>query len=162
MNCLNANFYDPDLMSMAEKLVMKKQGGAIAFWGSTSITPPSVQHTYQKAFYEQMLKNPSSDLGGNVKVSKALGAQISPFNELIMSWTILGDPMVKPVLPVQNKSVEQEELTKSSNLHASSGCALVASSGKMSYAVSWDLLLALVLEFLISLTVIRSLQRVLR
>ncbi len=158
MNCLNAAFYDPSSDGFAEKLVMKKEGGAIAFWGSTSITPPSVQHVYQKAFYERLLSDSSQELGEAVKLSKIQANQQSPFEEVMMSWTILGDPMIQPV--VAKKSL-QEEVPVQPSGGGSSGCSANAFYGNGANPPAWDLIFALLIESLLAWFVIRSLKKTL-
>jgi hypothetical protein len=156
MNCLNALYYDPTLESFAEKLVMKKDGGAIAFWGSTSMTPPSVQSVYQKAFYEQLLTNPAGSMGDSVKLSKLQANQQSPFAEVMMSWTIIGDPMVKPV--VAQAPVAQVTTSPRSGGN-SGGCSLNAAYGTESDGTPWDLFFALCLESLIAWILIKTLHK---
>lgn len=155
MNCLNALYYDPSLESFAEKLVMKKDGGAIAFWGSTSMTPPSVQSVYQKAFYERLLSSSSStsSVGDAVKISKLQAHQQSPFKEVMMSWTIIGDPMVKPVIA---QAPTTPAATSSGG--GSSGCSLNAAYGTQNHQTPWDLFFALCLESLIAWVMIRKIR----
>ena len=154
MNCLNALYYDPTLESFAEKLIMKKDGGAIAFWGSTSMTPPSVQSVYQKAFYERLLTNSQGSMGDAVKLSKLQAHQQSPFAEVMMSWTIIGDPMVKPV-------VAEQPITPraSSSGGGSSGCSLSAGYGTQAHQTPWDMFFALCLESLIAWVLIKKVRR---
>jgi hypothetical protein len=152
MNCLNASFYDPGSESFAEKLVMKKEGGAIAFWGSTSITPPSIQHVYQKAFYERLMTSSQPKLGDAVKISKLQAHQQSPFEEVMMSWTIIGDPMVKAVISEPTTTPNQAPTGG-----GSSGCSAFAGVGSRGAGIPWDLVMALFLESILSWLVIRQL-----
>ncbi|MBY0385682.1 hypothetical protein K2X05_11045, partial [bacterium] len=161
MNCLNAAFYDPGSEGFAEKLVMKKQGGAIAFWGSTSMTPPSVQSVYQKAFYERLMKNSGTKLGDAVKLSKLQANQQSPFTEVMMSWTIIGDPMIQPV--IAEKSESSNPPPASSSGGGSSGCSAFAGFKNDSKSLThWDLVFALLLESMVAWICIRKLRRILR
>ena len=150
MNCLNANFYDPNSISLAEKLVMKKSGGAILFWGSTSMTPPSVQSVYQKAFYERLLSNPLASMGDAVKLSKSQAELQSPFKEATHSWTIIGDPLIK--VAVTNSPVSAPVPSSGGG---SNGCSLFAGYGQNANNPPWDLIFAFALECLIALAVIR-------
>jgi hypothetical protein len=156
MNCLNAAFYDPDNEGFAEKLVMKKQGGAIAFWGSTSITPPSVQNVYQKAFYERLMTNSGSSIGDVVKLSKLQANQQSPFEEVMQSWTIIGDPMIQPVIA---ESSEASSTSSASPGGGSKGCSAFGANKESSQKPAWDLLMALILESFMAWIVIRQLGR---
>lgn len=132
---------------------MKKDGGAIAFWGSTSMTPPSVQSVYQKAFYERLLTTSNGSMGEAVKLSKLQAHQQSPFAEVMMSWTIIGDPMVKPVVAAPPSTP-----TASSSRGGSSGCSLHAGFGEESHQTPWDLFFALCLESLFAWLLIRKLR----
>jgi len=159
MDCLNANFYDPASVSLAEKLVMKKDGGAIVFWGSTSMTPPSVQSVYQKAFYQQLLRS-TSEIGGAVQMSKVQADQEAPYEEAILSWTIIGDPMVKASVPAQTTVATQVPPPAASSGGGSHGCsAFGAAHDAFDSHAPWDLFFALLLESLIALAVIKSLVR---
>jgi hypothetical protein len=158
MDCLNANFYDPGSISLAEKLVMKKSGGAIVFWGSTSVTPPSIQSVYQKAFYERLLKASDHEIGSAVNLSKAQAHQSSPYEEAILSWTIIGDPMVKAAVPAA-AAVSQPTTASSGGSH---GCSAFGAGFSDKNGTPWDLFFALLLEFLIALAVIKSLVRLSR
>lgn len=155
MNCLNANFYDPSLTSLAEKLVMKKSGGAIAFWGSTSITPPGIQSVYQKAFYERLLGDKTSAVGDVVKISKAQAELQSPYKDATYSWTIIGDPLVKATLA--DPAATPSAATSSGG--SSNGCSLFA--GSIAYADNppWDLICAFFLESLIAFGCIQLIRR---
>lgn len=156
MNCLNAHFYDPNITSLAEKLVLKANGGAIAFWGSTSISPPSVQAVYQKTFYEQLFKS-SQHIGDAIRISKIQANQQAPYQEVMQSWTIIGDPMVTLTIP--EKPIVRDPAAQAPALVApsknSSGCSLGAAYSDKSQPAPWDLALALLLEMLFGLAVIR-------
>ncbi|MCC6138430.1 MAG: hypothetical protein IT287_07335, partial [Bdellovibrionaceae bacterium] len=153
MNCLNANFYDPSLPSFAEKLVMKPTGGAIVFWGSTSMTPPSVQSVYQNAFYEQLLKTQSS-VGNAVKLSKQQAYSQTPHTEALMSWTVIGDPMVSAVLPASAVTPTPAPAAPSSG-GSSSGCSAFGAYTFGHQVAPYDLMLSLLLEFLLALALMR-------
>lgn len=156
MNCLNANFYDPSVPSFAEKLVMKPAGGAIVFWGSTSMTPPSVQAVYQNAFYEQLLKTRSS-IGDSVKLSKQQANTQAPHTEALLSWTIIGDPMVSAVLPTStiSSAPPSKAAPVLSSGGSSSGCSASAAYASGHQRAPFDLMLSLLLEFLLALALIR-------
>lgn len=153
MNCLNANFYDPSMVSLSEKLVMKPAGGAIVFWGSTSMTPPSVQAVYQNAFYEQLFKTKSS-VGSTVQISKQQANTQTPFPEALMSWTIIGDPMISAVLP-PNSSAPITEPTETNPGSSSKGCSAFGGYTSQAVTVPMDLIIAFFLEVLLALALIR-------
>lgn len=99
LNCLSAYFYDPDLeyRSLGEKLVLNPEGGAIAFWGSTTMTQPAVQVQLSQAMLENLARSTSrADRGVRLgdlalRAKLALGDQAATADTL-RSWTLLGDP----------------------------------------------------------------------
>lgn len=153
MNCLNANFYDPSTPSFAEKLVMKPTGGAIVFWGSTSMTPPTVQSVYQNAFYEQLMKTQSS-VGDAVKLSKQQAFAQTPYEEALLSWTIIGDPMVSAVLPASASAAPAPQPAAQAS-GSSRGCSAFGGYLSQSQQPPVDLAFAFLLEVLLSLALIR-------
>lgn len=152
MNCLNANFYDPSSVSFAEKIVMKSSGGAIVFWGSTSMTPPTVQSVYQNAFYEQLMKTQSS-VGDAVKLSKQQAFAQTPYQEALLSWTIIGDPMVSAVLPASASAAPAAPPAPAH--HSSSGCSAFGGYTSGAQQPPVDLAFAFLLEVLLALALIR-------
>ncbi len=155
MNCLNANFYDPSSASFAEKLVMKPSGGAIVFWGSTSMTPPTVQSVYQNAFFEQLMKTQSS-IGDAVKLSKQQAFAQTPYEEALLSWTIIGDPMVSAVLPASaSGSPTPAPAPAPASPGSSSGCSAFGAYASGAQQAPVDLAFAFLLEVLLSLALIR-------
>jgi len=163
MNCLNAQYADPDLDSLAETLIFNPNGGAVVFWGSTSFTPPSIQKIYQEAFYENMSRGQFRDLGDLVLMSKVQAGLSSPFEEILYSWSIIGDPMVRPAITHQ-KDVTPESNTQpdpTPRVSAStggSGCAAIASDRLEHPDARWSLFLSFLLEVAIVLSFMRMIK----
>jgi hypothetical protein len=95
MNCLNSYFYysDEEDKGLAEELVLNSNGGAIAFWGSTSFTTPGQQNPFQDAFYSQILTS-EARLGEAIRLAKVNGGAFGG-EEVVNSWTLIGDPLLK-------------------------------------------------------------------
>lgn len=156
MNCLNASFYNPDMISLAEKLVMNPAGGAIVFWGSTSMTPPSIQSVYQNAFFEQLIKT-QSKVGDAIKLSKQQAYTQTPYNEVLLSWTIIGDPMVSAVLPAANTATPAPTTiaNPATSSGSSKGCSAFAGYKDGAQNVPFDLILSFFIEALFALGALR-------
>ena len=163
MNCLNGHFYDPSLESLGETMVLKKTGGAIAFWGSTSMTPPTLQGVYQNSFYENLMDGQIQTLGDLVKMSKTQAGLSSPFSEILNSWVILGDPLVnislKTVTSTNTETPQTPAPEVSSDGGGSSGCSAFANNQAFKTKTPWDLFFAFLLEVLFMLVAIRLIAR---
>ncbi|MCJ8276207.1 MAG: C25 family cysteine peptidase, partial [Bdellovibrionales bacterium] len=164
MNCLNGHFYDPSLESLGESMVMQENSGAIAFWGSTSLTPPSVQNVYQQAFYDNLIDGQVQNLGDLVKMSKTQAGLSSPYPEVLNSWVILGDPLVPISLDTQSRqdtNVDdvQETAPQTTPSSGGGGCSAFANTSPYKTKTPWDLFFGFVLEILLSLITLRVLGR---
>ena len=97
MNCLNAFFtYEEESeRGLGEELLFRARGGAIAFWGSTNLTTPNAQKPFQDAFYEELVSPDNQRLGDAINSAKYSGGPNGEHQEVINSWTLLGDPMLK-------------------------------------------------------------------
>lgn len=124
MNCLNSYFYfnDEEDKGLAEELVLNPNGGAIAFWGSTSLTSPASQSPYQDAFYESILKN-SSTLGEIIKAAK-IKAGVHGDKEVLNSWTLIGDPLLD--IKIIKKQVQP--IKSSASTSTGGGCSITNSN----------------------------------
>jgi hypothetical protein len=163
MNCLNAQYSDPDLDSLAERMVLNKKGGAILFWGSSSFTPPSIQKVYQEAFYNQLISGQFESMGDLIKMAKIQGGLSSPFEELLYSWTILGDPLIKPALNYKvtssqpaNTPIPNSVSSQDSQSLSGGGCAAFANSDGNKVNTPWLLILSFFFESLLALLIIRK------
>lgn len=155
MNCLNAHFYDPELDSLGELSVMKKDGGAIAFWGSTSMTPPSLQNLYQNSFYENLMNEKVLRLGDLVKMTKTQAGLSSPHDEILNSWVIIGDPLVSISAKFNTTKTSTPTPVADNSSGGSSGCSAFANSEPFKTKTPWDLVLGFLIECLIMLAFLR-------
>ena len=152
MNCLNAQFADPSFDSLAEVLVLKEQGGAIAFWGSSSLTPPSIQGIYQNSFYDNLTQQNENSIGAIVQLSKTQAGLVSPFEEILYSWSIIGDPLIQPQISltnVQNNPTTPEQEVAPVSGSGGGGCSAFASHGRDKSKNYWDLIIGFFFEILI-------------
>ncbi len=166
MNCLNAHFSDPDLRSLGENILFNENGGGIAFWGSTSLTPPSIQAIYQNEFYKNLSYEEGITLGEIIYLTKTKSGLSNPHQEVLNSWTLLGDPLIVPPLVAletrQDTIVDAPQVTPSSP-SASSGCSAMAKERRdnlSSNGVPYDLIFSLLLEFILTFLVLRLFRSV--
>lgn len=105
LNCLNGVYYypDPSYDSLGEKMLLNPTGGAIAFWGSTTLTVPTAQLKLARTFVNLLGQETRQDyhdvrLGDLMLQAKAgLGASASTVDTM-RSYTLFGDPSMP--LPV--------------------------------------------------------------
>ncbi|MEW6126674.1 MAG: C25 family cysteine peptidase [Acidobacteriota bacterium] len=90
MTCLNGYFSDALIESLAEALI-KADGGAIAVWSSSAMTPPQSQALMNQAFYRALFN------GGRVTFGEAAQQAKAAIQDLDCrkSWNLLGDPTMK-------------------------------------------------------------------
>lgn len=157
MNCLNAQFADPDFYSLSEELTLNKDGGAILFWGSTNFTPPSVQKIYQDAFYENLAAGDSKNFGELIMKTKTQAGLTSRFDEVLYSWSIIGDPLINPAISYKPQAVR--EPATASAAPGRSGCSAFAGHGARHSQTQWDLFFGFILEVLLALAALRLLGR---
>jgi hypothetical protein len=102
MDCLNGAFFyaNPSFVNLSEALLFNPNGGAIAFWGATSLTSVSQQIPYENALYEILAKHPGGiRLGDAVMEAKIQAGWVPERAEMVRSFTLFGDPMVNVILP---------------------------------------------------------------
>ncbi|MCP4912111.1 MAG: hypothetical protein GY909_03240 [Oligoflexia bacterium] len=102
LNCVNSYFYNADtsLVSLSEDLIFNKDGGAVAFWGSTTFTSPSVQMNLAVGLLDELGANTKNgykvvrlgDLFMNAKIKQGIHTSS---NDTIKSWTLIGDPALR-------------------------------------------------------------------
>ncbi len=100
LNCNNGKFYDVYMPTLGESLVMNKSGGAIAFWGPSTMTSPEVQVALAQAFFNEL--NGVSQQAysvvrlGDVTTRAKLAISGTPSNLVtVRSWEFLGDPTMR-------------------------------------------------------------------
>ncbi len=154
LNCLNAGFYnaDPSIVTISETLLANRDGGAVAFIGSTSMTTPSAQMNYANEFFNstgQLLGQASYDLRlGDIFMRAKTALSPTVYNtDVIESYSLIGDPtLVIPsnaftpqVLPATTPTPFSDRPSAASS--GGGGCSLGASEGhSQSGAIPWQAL----------------------
>jgi hypothetical protein len=92
LTCLNGYYLSLGLISLGEALLNNTNGGAVAAWASTGLTTPDVQEIMAKRFYRKLGEGTIPRMGDLVKDAKTV---IIGGTDVRLSWTLLGDPMLK-------------------------------------------------------------------
>lgn len=132
LNCNNAKTYDVYTQTLGEALVLNKSGGAIAFWGPSTMTVPEVQIALSRAFFNELngVSQQSysvlrvGDITNRAKLSIAGTASNL---DTVRSWEFLGDPTMK--LPPTMFSAESIDLSSSDDSKKGNGFLSCGSIG---------------------------------
>ncbi len=92
LTCLNGYFIESSQESLAEALVNKLEGGAVASWASSALTTPDVQEIMAKRFYQNLRIGSYERIGDMIRDAKTV---ISSGRDVRLSWTLLGDPALR-------------------------------------------------------------------
>jgi hypothetical protein len=92
MNCLNGFFHDVYTESLAEALMLARNGGAVAVWASSGLTVPDPQFQMDQALMQTLFAQPSSTtLGDAVLFAKSgIGDQ-----DVRRTFILFGDPLMR-------------------------------------------------------------------
>jgi len=92
LSCLNGYFIEPQEDSLSELLLKTNNGGAVAAWSSSGLTTADVQEIMATRFYSQIGAGNITRLGDLINDAKTV---IGGGRDVKLSWTLLGDPMLK-------------------------------------------------------------------
>lgn len=92
LTCLNGYFLSLNGISLAETLLDHSDGGAVAAWASTGLTTPPEQEVMARRFYRKIGEGTIPRMGDLIKDAKTT---ISGGTDVRLSWTLIGDPMLK-------------------------------------------------------------------
>ena len=91
MTCLNGFFQDVYTESLAEALLKAEQGGAVAVWTSSGLTPPEGQAQINAELYRQLFGGAAVTLGEAARAAKRATAD----SDVRRTWILLGDPTLR-------------------------------------------------------------------
>jgi hypothetical protein len=91
MNCLNGFFLDVYTQSLAESLILAKNGGAVAVWASSGLNQANPQAQMDKAMVQSLFTQPSPALGDAINQAK-LGIE-DP--DVRRTYILFGDPLLR-------------------------------------------------------------------
>ena len=91
MNCLNGFFQDVFTQSLAESLLLAKNGGAVAVWASSGLTAPGPQFQMDQTLVKTLFAQPSITVGDAVLFAKS---GISD-PDVRKTFILFGDPLMR-------------------------------------------------------------------
>ncbi len=91
MNCLNGFFHDVFTQSLAEALLLSKNGGAVAVWASSGLTAPGPQFQMDQALAKILFAQPSITMGDAVLSAKSGIAD----QDTRKTFILFGDPLMR-------------------------------------------------------------------
>jgi hypothetical protein len=95
MTCYNAYFTDPNLDSLSEDL-LKASGGAVAAYASSGGTEPGAQNQLAQGLYGYLASSSSPVIGDAVAAAAdSVPADSVQAREVLITWTLLGDPAMR-------------------------------------------------------------------
>jgi hypothetical protein len=95
MTCAVGQFSIPGYPSLAEYLVVKQQGGAVAMWSPTGISIDSEAFILDSKFFTHAFKQGSRVLGDVIMKALQDYAQEGNLPSMMDIYTLLGDPALK-------------------------------------------------------------------
>lgn len=91
MNCLNGFFHDVYTESLASALMLSKNGGAVAVWASSGLTPPDPQFQMDLALMKNLFTVPGITLGDAVVQAKSGISDL----DVRRTFILFGDPLTR-------------------------------------------------------------------
>jgi len=91
MNCLNGFFQDVYTESLAESLLLAKDGGAVAVWASSGLNQAGPQAQMDKVMVQSLFTLPSPGLGDAIKQAKSGIAD----GDVRKTYILFGDPALR-------------------------------------------------------------------
>jgi hypothetical protein len=91
MDCLNGFFHDVYTESLAESLLLAKNGGAVAVWASSGLTEPEPQAQMDQNLVKLLFTEPSLTLGDAIRKAKS---KIDD-RDTRRTYILFGDPMLR-------------------------------------------------------------------
>ena len=93
INCLNGDFAETNITSLAEAVMKKNRGGANAVWASSGWNTADVQESFAKDFYKKVFTG--MPLGEAARQTKMLYTD----TDLLRTYIFFGDPTQSLVTP---------------------------------------------------------------
>jgi hypothetical protein len=91
MNCLNGFFQDVYSESLAESLLLAKNGGAVAVWASSGLNQADPQAQMDRVMVKSLFTQPSPALGDAINQAK-LGIADTDVRK---TYILFGDPLLR-------------------------------------------------------------------
>ncbi|MGC8782334.1 MAG: C25 family cysteine peptidase, partial [Anaerolineae bacterium] len=95
-DCLNGFFVHPYTdATIAEALLRKPDGGAVAVWSSSSLGTAGDQALLFAALFRELTANPPPTLGQAIVAATAAAARDGVSPELLSTFILFGDPALR-------------------------------------------------------------------
>ncbi|MEW6358025.1 MAG: C25 family cysteine peptidase [Planctomycetota bacterium] len=95
LTCLTGRHGLPGYDSLGEALVLKNGGGAVAFWGPSSLNFNSESRILGNGFFKAVFQDGQAVLGDAVVAAMKDFAASRPMPETIKTYALLGDPCLR-------------------------------------------------------------------
>jgi hypothetical protein len=100
MSCLLGFFGHPERDSMAEKLLLAEDGGAVAVFAPSSLTLSSDQGPLNRALLSALLRGEAPTVGQAIlEAKRSLSPESQGQRDVIETFTLLGDPALRLASP---------------------------------------------------------------
>ena len=133
-SCEGAQYYSPekDYRSIGERLVLNKEGGSIAYLGSTTFTTPTAQLKLAQSFFTQFSIETSKVFDdhrlGDIFIQSKIALGTNEYEkDIIGSFTMIGDPSIQ--LPRSIFAPLPAQITQAEAPSGGGGCSVIAASG---------------------------------
>ncbi|NQZ18134.1 MAG: hypothetical protein HRT44_02585 [Bdellovibrionales bacterium] len=160
---------DSTALSIGENFIFNENGGAVAFWGSTSQTSPIAQLNLAQSFFNKLADETTKTqaglrLGDVIMHAKQSQGDHSYSVDTIKSWTLFGDPALK--IPETafaeeeqgNPTVEVTPPAAAAPSGGGGGCSAFAAQGAPT-TPPWMVILMELIFFAIPLSLVFVLRR---
>ena len=93
--CWNNYFVDPTAPTLGHRLLTDGPHGAVAVLGASALTESSSEIAFARLLADE-LSRPGIRLGDAITAAKqALGRETADYSDVVIGWTLLGDPALK-------------------------------------------------------------------
>lgn len=100
MSCLNGLYWDPRLISLAEEMTNKRDGGAIAYTSASSLSFIRINNALNTALFHHTFENNVLAFGQSLALAKMTELSALPSSELgLVTMNLIGDPAQQLALP---------------------------------------------------------------
>ena len=100
MSCLNGLYWDPRIISLAEEMLNKPDGGAIAYISASSLSFIRINNQLNTALFRHIFENGVLAFGQSLALGKMTELAVLPSSELgLVGMNLIGDPAQQIAVP---------------------------------------------------------------
>jgi hypothetical protein len=117
LNCLNGLFSAPLGDALGESMLLKPDGGAVAFFAPTGVSPIGGQAVLGEAIARALFREGHLRIGDALVRARAAMLGLEFFEDLSHSWVLLGDPATRLALipvPIAEAGADRQVRMKTS------------------------------------------------